>query len=736
MLRVLSRVCYIKLTIPHLSQKRYFQAKMIDSVVEAYKSVAKISDLKKAQILSVSSNEEVGSHDVAVQVTWSSRNLSSLERTLTNSVYMVQGKNVISFPPSPAHKNAILSQHSPTGRRSAYVLTSEKDKEAECIMIVEKDGSMVSFDLKAAEKHGKVYADGEFACLEWSADETKLIYIAEKKKPKPTNFLVQPKSSNGEDTRGQEFQFVDDWGEQLEGKHKGVVCILDTVSGEVKSHELPNELCPGQLVWAPRDEGIIGVAFVSTPYRLGLIYCPNRESKLFHMDMEGNFSEISKGCSNIRTPRVSPDGTKIAFLRSVVGGPHAKCAQLCLVSWPSKEEKVVIDIVPRTMVIEEGYSFKGIYGYSGIPQRCWLSDSRRIAFSSYHQDNILPYIVNIDTGAITVLPHIGSYSVVDVCNDWLLVDASFLNRPNQLYLGHIPAEGQERQIKLNEVTERREIDGIPIHYRSHFDFVNDIPHPDPKYSDIPISVIYYGPVSLQEGKPKRPLICWPHGGPHSTATNVYNALPAFFVKLGYSIVFPNYRGSLGFGEDGVNALPGYCGTVDVSDVHKATLLCLERFKDVLDPNQVFLCGGSHGGYLVTQLAAQYPGTYSAIASRNPSCDYPSAIVNKDNPDLTFVETGFPFTHGKIPDAAILGKMFEMSPTRHIENLKTPVLFLIGKNDRRVPPAGGIFLHKMLLARGVETKLHIYDDCHPLSKVDVELDGMIHTALWFEKYRQK
>lgn len=78
------------------------------------------------------------------------------------------------------------------------------------------------------------------------------------------------------------------------------------------------------------------------------------------------------------------------------------------------------------------------------------------------------------------------------------------------------------------------------------------------------------------GTAKRPLICWPHGGPHTTLANVYSMAATFFVKLGYSIVFPNYRGSLGFGEDGVNALPGYCGVVDVSDVYQATMSCLRR----------------------------------------------------------------------------------------------------------------------------------------------------------------
>ena len=34
------------------------------------------------------------------------------------------------------------------------------------------------------------------------------------------------------------------------------------------------------------------------------------------------------------------------------------------------------------------------------------------------------------------------------------------------------------------------------------------------------------------------------------------------------------------------------------------------------------------------------------------------------------------------------------------------------------------------------RLMIYDDCHPLSKVDVEADNLIHTALWFEEHLKK
>ncbi|KAK7065219.1 hypothetical protein SK128_005235 [Halocaridina rubra] len=709
---------------------------MVDAIVETFKSVAQLSDIKRAQILSVSQNADHSEPRVSVQVTWSSRNLSSMERSFTNCDSVVMVENVVFFPPVPVDKNVILSQHSKTGNKSAYIAGSESDKEAQWVMIIERDGSMKSVDLKAADKHGKVYADNEFGGLEWSSDETKLLYVAEKKRPKPKSFVAKVKKDDDEDTRGQEYVFIDEWGEQLEGKHQSVVCILNIETGDVTCHALPDTLCPGQLVWAPNNSGIFGVAFVSTPYRLGLIYCPIRESKLFFMDLEGNYSEISQDSYNIRTPRLSPDGSRIAFLRSTVGGPHAKSAQLCLLSWPEKEERVVVDVIPREKTIEEGYKFMGIYGYSGMPRRCWLNDSKRLVLSTYKFDTVVTYVVNVDSGTITELPHMGSQNVFDVHNDWLLVDFSYICQPSQILLGQVPAEGQERSIKLKEVTPKRNVEGIPNYYHSRWEFINDIPHPDPKYSNIPISVIYFGPTILEAGAAKRPLICWPHGGPHSTLTNVFVTSAAFFVKLGYSIIFPNYRGSLGFGEDGVNALPGYCGTVDVSDVHQATLSCLQRFSDVLDPDQVFLFGGSHGGFLVTHLAAQHPETYKVVSARNPVTDI-SAMANvTDIPDWCFVETGYSFKHGDIPNAEILSKMYQMSPISHIDKLKAPTLLLIGKNDRRVSPYNGIHYHKMLLARGVETELHLYEDCHPLSKVNVEFDSLIHTALWFEKHRQR
>ncbi|KAG0723907.1 Acylamino-acid-releasing enzyme [Chionoecetes opilio] len=718
----------------HYSRVKLDICKMADYLKIVLESVAEVSTIKQATITGVEDNPSNGKK-VGVEVLWSCFDLAGSERTCTLSNYVVQNGSVMSYQPVPSSKNVVLRQTSHSGRLTACVMKSEKDKDAEYMMVMKQEGYMTTINLKAADKHGKVYADEDFSCLEWSPDETTVVYVAEKKWPKPSSFFT-PLKKGSEDGRGQEFIYRNDWGEQMKEKHQAVVCFLNVKTKELNCHELPDKLCAGQIVWTPDGSGVFGVAYKSQPFRLGVICCPNRESKLFHMDLNGNFTVITKGCSNIRTPRVSPDGGQVAFLRSKVGGAHANCSQLCLLSWPSKQVKVVVDVVERQKFIHDDRNFFGIYGYSGLPRRCWLNDSERLVISTISNSDVIPYVIHIANGTIVEMPHKGSHQVVDVLDDYLLLNVSTIARPNQILLGRVPAMGQEVCIELKPVTALRDIPTVPSLEYGVKEFINDTPHPNPKYSDIKISFLYYGPVANTKGTPKRPLICWPHGGPHSTSCNSYSMAPIFFVALGYSVVMVNYRGSLGYGQDGIDSLLGHCGLTDVDDVHKATLNCLNRYSDVLDESQVFLVGGSHGGFLATHLSAQYPKLYKAAVLRNASCDFTSALAGKDNPDLTFVECGFTYEDGKVPDGATLSKMLEMSPINRIDSIKAPTLFLVGKNDARVPPAQSLNFHRLLLARGIETELHLYDDCHPLSKVEVDADSLIHTALWLEKHRTK
>ena len=59
------------------------------------------------------------------------------------------------------------------------------------------------------------------------------------------------------------------------------------------------------------------------------------------------------------------------------------------------------------------------------------------------------------------------------------------------------------------------------------------------YRNVKFSSIYAG------SKTSTTLICWPHGGPHSVFTKEFNNDIIFWLNMGYAVIRPNYRGSLG-----------------------------------------------------------------------------------------------------------------------------------------------------------------------------------------------
>ena len=75
---------------------------------------------------------------------------------------------------------------------------------------------------------------------------------------------------------------------------------------------------------------------------------------------------------------------------------------------------------------------------------------------------------------------------------------------------------------------------------------------------------------------KRPLIVYVHGGPHSIVPDLFAVSVSFYANFGYSLLFPNYRGSLGQGRKSIESLPGNVGNTDVSDVYQATVEALKR----------------------------------------------------------------------------------------------------------------------------------------------------------------
>ncbi len=127
-----------------------------------------------------------------------------------------------------------------------------------------------------------------------------------------------------------------------------------------------------------------------------------------------------------------------------------------------------------------------------------------------------------------------------------------------------------------------------------------------------ITGLYYHPPSQFEGV--RPVVVSVHGGPASQARAGFIGRNNYLVnELGIAVIYPNVRGSSGFGKTFLALDNGRLREDSVKDL--GALLDWIRTQPGLDADRVLVTGGSYGGYMALAAAVHYSERIAgAIAS--------------------------------------------------------------------------------------------------------------------------
>lgn len=237
-------------------------------------------------------------------------------------------------------------------------------------------------------------------------------------------------------------------------------------------------------------------------------------------------------------------------------------------------------------------------------------------------------------------------------------------------------------------------------------------------------------VEGREAPKPGPVVIQIHGGPHAAHGPTPWLEMIALADAGFHVLYPNPRGSSGYGEAFAHAIHGRWGEVDGSDHLRLTEWAIET--GLADPTRIGVMGLSGGGYMTTWLLGHHPGRFAAGVSENPVANWVSWYGGSDLPGYTderFVGIG------RLPED--IDAFLAASPFMAIHQNTAPLLLLQSENDLRCPPEQSETLFAILRSRGVTTQLVRYPgESHFLAGIgrpDRRVDRLRRIVEWFRQY---
>ena len=192
-----------------------------------------------------------------------------------------------------------------------------------------------------------------------------------------------------------------------------------------------------------------------------------------------------------------------------------------------------------------------------------------------------------------------------------------------------------------------------------------------------ISGFLYQPPAKFTGK--RPVIINIHGGPESQFRPSFLGRYNYYLnELGVAVLFPNVRGSTGYGKTFTKLDNGFRREDSVKDI--GALLDWIATQPELDADRILVTGGSYGGYMSLAVATKYSDKIKAAIDIVGISNFVTFLENTKGyrRDLRRVE------YGDERDPKMREFLEKISPTNNAENIKVPLFVVHGKNDPRVP----------------------------------------------------
>ena len=190
---------------------------------------------------------------------------------------------------------------------------------------------------------------------------------------------------------------------------------------------------------------------------------------------------------------------------------------------------------------------------------------------------------------------------------------------------------------------------------------------------------------------KPPLIVKSHGGPTAAASTALSLSVQYWTSRGFAVLDVNYGGSTGYGRQYRERLNKKWGIVDVDDCVNGARYLAERGE--VDAERLIITGGSAGGY-TTLCALTFRHAFKAGASHFGISNTESMARDTHKYESQYL-TGL---LGPYPERKDI--YYDRSPINFPERLSCPVIFFQGLEDKVVPPDQAETMVDAIRAKGI------------------------------------
>ncbi|WP_310554673.1 prolyl oligopeptidase family serine peptidase [Flavobacterium sp.] len=212
------------------------------------------------------------------------------------------------------------------------------------------------------------------------------------------------------------------------------------------------------------------------------------------------------------------------------------------------------------------------------------------------------------------------------------------------------------------------------------------------FDNLKISGFYYPAASKFIGK--RPVLINIHGGPEGQSMASFLGSNNYYTnELGVVMIFPNVRGSSGFGKSYIAKDNGFLREDSVKDI--GALLDWIAQQPELDNDRIMIMGGSYGGYMTFATAFHYADRIRCSVDVVGISNFNTFLKNTEEyrRDLRRVE------YGDEREPKMYAFLDKISPLNNTDKIKKPLFIIQGTNDPRVPVTEATQMRDKLKAQG-------------------------------------